>query len=160
VVSTQDLCRQWNSARPIDQRYTPETSDFTSLIKYINLIIPPFSLENLFLRFEEPSSMVRWDSPLLTVLWSDNVIPSDELWQAVTSGTVKPPNVGTQSVFYPSNQYFSLLTLIQRQDGQTPIRRTSHTRKNSHFNCFRHHSQSICIPRSWRNYQTFGFYIP
>ena len=28
-------------------------------------------LENLLMRYEEPSSMVRWDSPLFTVPWSD-----------------------------------------------------------------------------------------
>lgn len=56
------------------------------------------SLENLLLRYEEPSSMVRWDSPLFTIPWTDAAIPADEIWKAVTAGNVKPPNAGTQAV--------------------------------------------------------------
>lgn len=55
------------------------------------------SLENLIQRYEEPSSMVRWDSPLITVLWEDEV-PVDQIWKAVMEGSVKPPNAGTQAV--------------------------------------------------------------
>jgi len=42
--------------------------------------------------------MVRWDSPLFTVLWEEEGIPADEIWKAVTAGNVKPPNAGTQAV--------------------------------------------------------------
>ena len=42
--------------------------------------------------------MVRWDSPLFTVLWTDECPPNEDIWKAVTEGLVKPPNVGTQSV--------------------------------------------------------------
>lgn len=42
--------------------------------------------------------MVRWDSPLFTVLWTDEGPPNEDIWKAVTEGLVKPPNVGTQSV--------------------------------------------------------------
>ncbi|KAH9485347.1 Protein kti12 [Psilocybe cubensis] len=52
---------------------------------------------NLFARFEEPSSMVRWDAPLFTVLWDDKDIPGAEIWDAITKGSVKPPNSGTLS---------------------------------------------------------------
>uniref|UniRef100_A0A8H7Y7L4 Chromatin associated protein KTI12 n=1 Tax=Psilocybe cubensis TaxID=181762 RepID=A0A8H7Y7L4_PSICU len=75
VVANQDLCRQWNA----DRGYAPST------------------LENLFARFEEPSSMVRWDAPLFTVLWDDKDIPGAEIWDAITKGSVKPPNSGTLS---------------------------------------------------------------
>ncbi|KAJ7594829.1 chromatin associated protein KTI12 [Mycena floridula] len=77
IVATQDLCRKWNASRPLEDQYTSET------------------LENLFLRYEEPSSMVRWDSPLFTVTWADATIPSDDIFAAITSGNVKPPNSGT-----------------------------------------------------------------
>lgn len=50
------------------------------------------------MRFEEPSSMVRWDSPLFTVPWTDEDVPGDGIWKAITEGTVKPPNTGTQAV--------------------------------------------------------------
>lgn len=77
VVATQDLCREWNASRPPDQRYPDDT------------------LENLFLRYEEPSSMVRWDSPLFTVPWTDTALPTSDILQAITSGIIKPPNSGT-----------------------------------------------------------------
>ena len=50
------------------------------------------------MRYEEPSSMVRWDSPLITVPWIDDDIPADDIWKAITEGNVKPPNAGTQAV--------------------------------------------------------------
>lgn len=42
--------------------------------------------------------MVRWDSPLITVPWTDEDVPADDIWKAVTEGNVKPPNAGTQAV--------------------------------------------------------------
>jgi protein KTI12 len=39
--------------------------------------------------------MVRWDSPLFTVTWQDPSLPTDLIWSAITSGTIKPPNSGT-----------------------------------------------------------------
>jgi tRNA uridine 5-carbamoylmethylation protein Kti12 len=55
-------------------------------------------LDNLIARYEEPSSMVRWDSPLFTVPWSESDVPIELIWKAITEGNVKPPNMGTQSV--------------------------------------------------------------
>ncbi|KAL1689434.1 chromatin associated protein KTI12 [Schizophyllum commune] len=80
TMATADVCRSRNEARPEDQRYAPET------------------LENMIARFEEPSSMVRWDSPLFTITWTDDELPMDRIWDAVTHGNVKPPNAGTQAV--------------------------------------------------------------
>ena len=56
------------------------------------------SLDNLVQRYEEPSSMVRWDSPLFTVPWTDPDVPAEDIWRAITQGLVKPPNTGTQAV--------------------------------------------------------------
>ena len=42
--------------------------------------------------------MVQWDSPLFTVPWSDEDIPGDDIWKALTEGIVKPPNAGTAAV--------------------------------------------------------------
>ncbi|THH08302.1 hypothetical protein EW145_g2796 [Phellinidium pouzarii] len=80
VVARPEHCREWDSTRGEGQdSYNPAT------------------LENLIMRFEEPSSMVRWDSPLFTVTWEDE-IPGDEVWKAITEGLVKPPNAGTSAV--------------------------------------------------------------
>ncbi|KAH9935713.1 chromatin associated protein KTI12 [Fomitopsis serialis] len=80
VVAMPDLCKEWNASRADGKQYSPDI------------------LDNLLLRFEEPSSMVRWDSPLFTVPWTDEHVPADEIWKAITEGTVKPPNAGTQAV--------------------------------------------------------------
>ena len=50
------------------------------------------------MRYEEPSSMVRWDSPLITIPWMDEDIPGDDIWKAIMEGVVKPPNAGTSAV--------------------------------------------------------------
>jgi protein KTI12 len=42
--------------------------------------------------------MVRWDSPLFTVLWEEDDAPVDDIWKAVTAGNVKAPHAGTQVV--------------------------------------------------------------
>ncbi|TCD62026.1 hypothetical protein EIP91_007544 [Steccherinum ochraceum] len=80
VVATQELCREWHNAR----------TD--------GLVYPPETFENLLMRYEEPSSMVRWDSPLITIPWTDEDVPIDDIWKAVMEGTVKPPNAGTQAI--------------------------------------------------------------
>ncbi|KIJ61110.1 hypothetical protein HYDPIDRAFT_116368 [Hydnomerulius pinastri MD-312] len=80
VLAPPEQCKEWNGTREDGCRYAPET------------------LDNLLQRFEEPSSMVRWDSPLFTVSWTDTDVPADDIWRAVTEGGVKPPNTGTQAV--------------------------------------------------------------
>jgi protein KTI12 len=42
--------------------------------------------------------MVRWDAPLFTVLWTDEHLPNDSIWEAITKGNIKPPNSGTLNV--------------------------------------------------------------
>ncbi|KAF4598307.1 hypothetical protein EYR38_006703 [Pleurotus pulmonarius] len=86
VVATPELCHQWNLTRPDEQRYSDKT------------------LNGLIMRYEEPSSMVRWDSPLFTVLWTEDGVPGDQIWDAITEGNVKPPNASTlQSIKAPSD---------------------------------------------------------
>ncbi|KAG8214859.1 chromatin associated protein KTI12 [Butyriboletus roseoflavus] len=80
VIAPPEQCREWNKLREDGQLYAPGT------------------LDNLIQRYEEPSSMVRWDSPLFTVPWTDPDVPGDDIWRAVTQGLVKPPNTGTQAV--------------------------------------------------------------
>ena len=106
MMATADVCRSRNEARPEDQRYAPETSVSARWVA-IQRCEPILlwltnsylcSLENMIARFEEPSSMVRWDSPLFTITWTDDELPMDRIWDAVTHGNVKPPNAGTQAV--------------------------------------------------------------
>jgi tRNA uridine 5-carbamoylmethylation protein Kti12 len=69
-----------------------------SLDILIQVAMPRLRLDNLISRYEEPSSMVRWDSPLFTIPWSESDVPIELIWKAITEGNVKPPNVGTQAV--------------------------------------------------------------
>lgn len=46
--------------------------------------------DNLIMRYEEPSSMVRWDSPLFTIAPEDDA-PFEAIWAAITTGNKKPP---------------------------------------------------------------------
>jgi len=61
------------------------------------------------MRYEEPSSMVRWDSPLFTVAWDDEDVPGDAIWQAIIMGTKKPPNRATETVVKPPSDILHTL---------------------------------------------------
>ncbi|KAF8161042.1 chromatin associated protein KTI12 [Crassisporium funariophilum] len=80
IVASPESCREWNTMRQDNHNYASTT------------------LENLLVRFEEPSSMVRWDAPLFTVFWADQDIPGSEIWEAITRGNLKPPNSGTLAI--------------------------------------------------------------
>lgn len=71
VASPPDKCRGWHEERG-ERSYRPTTFD------------------NLIMRFEEPSSMVRWDSPLFTIP-HDEAPPFDAIWSSITTGVKKPP---------------------------------------------------------------------
>jgi protein KTI12 len=55
--------------------------------------------ENLVYRYEEPNAMARWDSPLFTVLWDDEMPPCEDIWDALVGSeesgkkVVKPNKV-------------------------------------------------------------------
>lgn len=66
------------------------------------------------MRFEEPSSMVRWDSPLFTVSWDEDDIPAEGIWQAIIKGDLKPANAGTAAV---SMLFIYSQTVIDRTAG-------------------------------------------
>ncbi|KAI1818823.1 chromatin associated protein KTI12 [Poronia punctata] len=61
----------------------------------------PANLENLIYRYEEPNGMVKWDSPLFTLIWEDDEAQTkkvfDSLWEAIAGETRKivKPNQAT-----------------------------------------------------------------
>lgn len=59
-----------------------------------------YRLENLFQRYEEPNNAVRWDSPLFFVPWSDDSLPLDKIFEAITSGKIKPQTTATLPVSF------------------------------------------------------------
>ncbi|PVF99403.1 chromatin associated protein KTI12 [Serendipita vermifera] len=91
VAATPDVCRSWHKEKPTGEQYKEET------------------FENLIQRYEEPSSMVRWDSPLFTVPWNEHHMPVEEIWQAITAGVLKPPNAGTTSAPKPPSSALQAL---------------------------------------------------
>ncbi|QRV94278.1 Chromatin associated protein KTI12 [Ceratobasidium sp. AG-Ba] len=93
VVATPDMCREWHQVRPEHDRYTDET------------------FENLLQRYEEPNSMVRWDAPLFTVPWTDEGVPGEDIWKAITSGDIKPANQAVAAISKPPSD--ALQTLDQ-----------------------------------------------
>ncbi|KAF8313438.1 chromatin associated protein KTI12 [Clavulina sp. PMI_390] len=90
VVATPDQIRERNSRRDPQSAYNTET------------------LENLISRYEEPSSMVRWDSPLFTVPW-DEALPSEDIFQAVTGSKQRRPNQGVVQVAKPPADALQIL---------------------------------------------------
>lgn len=67
----------------------------------------PFRFDNLIMRFEEPSSMARWDSPLFAISWDDDLEGTnksilDDLWVAVTQGAKKGPTAAVVTVSHDS----------------------------------------------------------
>ncbi|EER38640.1 toxin-insensitive protein [Histoplasma capsulatum H143] len=77
---------------------------------------PPELLQNLILRYEEPTTHSRWDKPLFTVPWSDPAPPVEDIWTALTgisvskeksatdpplstaSNPISPPSTNTPSI--------------------------------------------------------------
>ncbi|EJU01920.1 chromatin associated protein KTI12 [Dacryopinax primogenitus] len=110
VACTPEQAKEWHDARPAEERYDPAT------------------LDNLITRYEEPSSMVRWDSPLFTVAGDDEDVPGDAIWQAIMSGVKRPPNRATETAAKPPTDILhtleqtttSLVSLIRSAQQSLP----------------------------------------
>ncbi|CCJ31035.1 unnamed protein product [Pneumocystis jirovecii] len=81
-----DICREWNRSR--------------GLLGYSQDIF-----EELVMRYEEPNSMVRWDSPLFTVFYSDEFCPVDRIWEIISSTKTIRPNASTVAKSVPASDY-------------------------------------------------------
>ncbi|KAI8138126.1 chromatin associated protein KTI12-domain-containing protein [Fennellomyces sp. T-0311] len=53
--------------------------------------------DELVTRYEEPDAKNRWDSPLFTVIYDDETVPGDKIWDAVILRKPPPPNMSTIS---------------------------------------------------------------
>ncbi|KAH7339873.1 chromatin associated protein KTI12 [Rhizoctonia solani] len=89
VVATPDLCKEWNQKR--EDKYSDATFD------------------NLIQRYEEPNSMVRWDAPLFTIPWSEETIPGEDIWRAITLGDKRPANQAVASIVKPPSDALQVL---------------------------------------------------
>eukprot|EP00105_Crassostrea_gigas_P012480 XP_011428478.1 PREDICTED: protein KTI12 homolog [Crassostrea gigas] len=76
---SKEKAAEWNSRRePETDRYLDKT------------------LEELMMRFEEPNSNQRWDSPLF-VIHPEDELPYDQISDALFNRKPPPPNMATQN---------------------------------------------------------------
>lgn len=61
------------------------------------------------MRFEEPSSMVRWDSPLFTIPYTEP-LPLDAIWSTITTGAKAPPTAAVSAPPKPPPNTLQILT--------------------------------------------------
>ncbi|KAI9635936.1 chromatin associated protein KTI12 [Dioszegia hungarica] len=90
IATPPEVCREWHEKRG-ECSYKPETFD------------------NLIMRFEEPSSMVRWDSPLFTIPYIDP-LPLDAIWATITTGAKAPPTAAVLAPPKPPPNTLQILT--------------------------------------------------
>lgn len=62
-------------------------------------------------RFEEPDSRTRWDSPLFVMVPEDK-LPEDEIWDSVILKKAKPPNMSTVVVRKPISFFFYISRIV------------------------------------------------
>lgn len=62
--------------------------------------------DNLVYRYEEPNGMARWDSPLFTVPYDDEVPPCQDIWDAIigSEGKAKTAKPNLATVMKPATE--------------------------------------------------------
>ncbi|KTW29420.1 hypothetical protein T552_01371 [Pneumocystis carinii B80] len=91
-----NICREWNCERK-------------------SLGYPPDVFEELLMRYEEPNSLAKWDSPLFTVIYSDLSSPVDSIWEILSSKKMIKPNASTIVKPLPSSDYLFELNKITQK---------------------------------------------
>ncbi|KAK9768426.1 kti12, chromatin associated [Basidiobolus ranarum] len=71
--------------------------------------------EELVTRYEEPEARNKWDSPLFMVLWSDETIPTEEIWNALVLKKAPPPNLSTVSKPVTETNYLYELDKVTQE---------------------------------------------
>ncbi|ORY34343.1 chromatin associated protein KTI12 [Naematelia encephala] len=91
VAVPPEKCQEWHDAQTEECSYQQATFD------------------NLLMRYEEPSSMVRWDSPLFTLPFDEDA-PYDDIWNVITKGEKKPPPAAVVQIRKPPPNTLQTLT--------------------------------------------------
>ncbi|EMR11569.1 hypothetical protein PNEG_00013 [Pneumocystis murina B123] len=91
-----DICRKWNYTRK-------------------SLGYPQDIFEELLMRYEEPNSSTKWDSPLFTVIYSDLSFPVDSIWKILSSTKMIKPNASTLVKPLSSSDYLFELNKITQE---------------------------------------------
>lgn len=93
VGAPEELCKEWNKARPETEQW------------------PESLMDALIFRYEEPNGMSRWDSPLFTLPYADDDVPTDDIWNALIK-KAKPPNQATVLKAAPPTNYLTELDRV------------------------------------------------
>ncbi|XP_063782647.1 protein KTI12 homolog isoform X2 [Pseudophryne corroboree] len=100
-LTAPDISSSWNQVRQQGDQYTQEIFDA------------------LVLRFEAPDSRNRWDSPLFT-MHKDEVLPLEEIYNAIFHRKAPPPNQSTQTQPLSSTNFLHELDKVT-QDVVTAV---------------------------------------
>ncbi|KAG4303782.1 hypothetical protein PORY_002807 [Pneumocystis oryctolagi] len=93
-----EVCRKWNFLRgPLG--YSEKITRF----------------EELIMRYEEPNSMARWDSPLFTVFYSDTSCPIDWVWEIIATTKTIRPNASAVVKQIPASDYLFELDKVTQE---------------------------------------------
>ena len=70
--------------------------------------------DELVMRYEEPNSMTRWDSPLFNILYDNPDLPMDEIMAVLENKDIRP-NVATLSSAAREPEYLTELECITQE---------------------------------------------
>lgn len=105
VGAPPDLCKKWNT----ELRERIEKGEETSKTAWEDSLF-----DALVFRYEEPNGMSRWDSPLYVVMYDDETLPIDDIWNTLVLQKPKPPNQATLlKAATPTNYLFELDKITQ-----------------------------------------------
>lgn len=51
--------------------------------------------DELIMRYEEPNTNSRWDSPCFNIFWEDESAPIEDIWNALVNRKIARPNAST-----------------------------------------------------------------
>lgn len=97
VMNPTEKCIEWNNSSDEGSRWDDDV------------------IRQLAMRYEEPNSDTRWDLPLFTVVsdYEKEVLPVDEIWDALVLKRPPPPNAATVVKATSGNDF------LQELDKQT-----------------------------------------
>ncbi|CAK9436266.1 uncharacterized protein LODBEIA_P08240 [Lodderomyces beijingensis] len=93
VAAPIEECHKWNDARPEESRWNSKLID------------------QLQMRYEEPNSDTKWDSPLFEIVShvDEETLPADEIWNALVLKKAPTPNAATTIQATSSNSFLQEL---------------------------------------------------
>lgn len=93
VTAPIEQCLEWNEKLPPEDQWSPVL------------------MKQLLMRYEEPNSNTRWDSPLFEVLsgHADEKLPIDDIWNALVLKNAPTPNAATTIQSTSNNSFLQEL---------------------------------------------------